>query len=128
MTYKITPENQKSIFEVEIWKKDDSTFKIIKNWRWGSVTVEEEPDLSNYDPDIGINVNEECYVVDCDLTDAEIDFEFSPDIDDELRMQLQKEWLENMDDGLTEMGWSEYQTECWLFGGLVIQRLEQETL
>lgn len=123
MPYKITPENKNSITEIEIWRKGTETFSIIRNWRWGNVTVEENPDLSDYDPENGINVNDECFVIDTELDGAEIDFEFGDDIPEEIRPQLIRVWTDEMDDGLVQLGWEVYETECWFYGELEIKEI-----
>lgn len=120
MAFRISPTNKNSIIEIEKWINDESQLYIEKIWRWGTITTEEKPDLTGYDPLVGINVNESFYVVDSDLTNAEIDIRFSADITEDLKTIILKEWFENMDDGLIKSGWSEYETECWLIGELEV--------
>src|ERR1700741_303475 len=56
--WKISPQEHNSIKEVHVWKKANSTFRFSEEIHHGHVLVVEKPDLSKYDPGVGVNVYE----------------------------------------------------------------------
>src|SRR5438045_2746701 len=56
--WKIRPQEHNSMQEVHVWKKGNSTFQFLEEVHYGHVLVVEKPDLSKYDPVVGVNVYE----------------------------------------------------------------------
>jgi hypothetical protein len=59
MPYRIITLEKKNIIETNEWKKGDHYITISTTWRTGSAEIEEQPDLSTYDPEVGIIISEE---------------------------------------------------------------------
>jgi hypothetical protein len=57
--WKISPENNQSVVEIDIWKKGDLKIEFLKVYRSGWIIVDQLPDLSGYNPDQGVNILEE---------------------------------------------------------------------
>jgi hypothetical protein len=68
--WKISPENNSSIAEIDVWKKDDLTIEFVKLYRSGWIIVGEKPDLSGYDPVAGLDIYEEFEFIDQQLDDG----------------------------------------------------------
>jgi hypothetical protein len=57
--WKISPEISQSILKIDTWKKGDLTIEHLNVYRSGWIIVDQQPDLSGYNPDEGINIFEE---------------------------------------------------------------------
>jgi hypothetical protein len=57
--WKISPEISQSVLQVDTWKKGDLKIEHLKIYRTGWIIVDQQPDLSGYNPDEGINIFEE---------------------------------------------------------------------
>lgn len=124
---------KKSCEEHTIWTKDNRSFKIIQGYRWGTWTIETSDDkppqgLDAANPE-GINMND--YSGDNAKNGTEFvsmddgwmgDFEFDEDeFTEEEQEQIQELWDEDFDSGLESAGWTNWDTEAWLFGPLEIK-------
>ena len=124
MPYKITPEFKKNVTEVEVWKKDDQYLKRIHGWRWGEYIAEEEPGLSGYDPEEGIDVlsldGEQG-----DLDDGQYEeWEFPEGMDEEDQQRILDAWESDWHEGITDLGWEEWESELWFRGPLNVEEVE----
>ena len=124
--------HKKSCEEHIIWIKDNRSFKVIQGFRWGTWTIETTDDnppegLDATNPE-GINLND--FFGDNAQNGAELismddgwygDFEFDDDeFTEEEQEALRDLWDEDQYSSLEEAGWSNYDTEAWLFGPLQI--------
>jgi hypothetical protein len=57
--WKISPEISQSVLQIDTWKKGDQKIEHLKIYRTGWIIVDQQPDLSGYNPDEGINIFEE---------------------------------------------------------------------
>jgi len=125
MPYKIYPVFNKNVTEIEIYKKGDEYLKRIQRWRWGEYFAEEKPDLSDYDPDSGIDVN----TLDGeqgDLGDSQYEeWQFPSGMDEEDQQKIHDAWEEDWHDGITGLGWEEWETELWFHGPLDVEVMEE---
>ena len=126
MPYKITPEFKKNVTEIEVWKKGDQYLKRIHGWRWGEYIAEEEPDLSGYDPEEGIDVlslNGE----QGDLDDGQYEEWLFPEgMDEEDQQRILDAWESDWHEGITDLGWEEWESELWFRGPLNVEEVEDE--
>jgi len=63
---------------VDIWKKGDLTIEHLKVYRSGWIIVDQLPDLSDYNPDEGINIFEEFEFEEHQLLDGSEETSFFP--------------------------------------------------
>ena len=125
MSFKISTQEKKNVTEVEVWTKDGETLKHSIGWRWGSVMVDEEPDLSDYDPVNGIDVY---YEWGADLIGYDDscweDWEYPESWTDEDKQKFIEAWEEEGLDAPLNLGWNESDTELYFYGPLDIEELE----
>ena len=57
--WRISPEISQSVVDVDIWKKGDLKIEHLTVYRSGWIIVDQLPDLSEYNPDEGVNIFEE---------------------------------------------------------------------
>jgi hypothetical protein len=57
--WRISPEISQSVLQIDTWKKGDLKIEHLKIYRTGWFIVDQQPDLSGYNPDKGINIFEE---------------------------------------------------------------------
>jgi hypothetical protein len=126
MPYKVSPLNKKSVTEVEKWTKDGETLKHSIGWRWGTVIVQEKPDLSEYDPEtetIDVYSDWDCELDSCDDGCWE-EWEYPDSWTEEDIEKFQEAWEEEWHEAPTSMGWQEDDTELWFSGPLEITEIE----
>jgi hypothetical protein len=76
--WKISPEISQSVVDVDIWKKGDLTIEHLKVYRSGWIIVDQLPDLSDYNPDEGVNIFEEFEFEEHQLLDGSEETSFFP--------------------------------------------------
>ena len=57
--WRISPEINQSVLQIDTWKKGDLKIEHVKVYRTGWIVVDRLPDLSAYNPDEGVNIFEE---------------------------------------------------------------------
>lgn len=124
MIYKISPLNKKSVTEIETWTKDGETLRHSIGWRWGSVTMQEKPNLNDYDPNVGIDVYSKwnCELDSCNDGCWE-DWEYPDNWTEEDIEKFQESWEEEWHEAPLSLGWTEDDTELWFSGELEIKEL-----
>lgn len=126
MAYKVSPLNKKSVTEVETWTKDGEVLKHSIGWRWGSVIMDEKPDLSEYDPDnesIDVYSEWDCSLDSCDDGCWE-EWEYPASWTDEDKEKFEEAWEEEWHEAPLNMGFEEGDTELWFTGELEITEIE----
>ena len=119
--WKISPQEHNSMKEVHVWKKGNSTFQFSEEIHHGHVLVVEKPDLSKYDPDVGVNVYEAFNVFEFELSESwSGNPEFSDDISEEERDRLWNLWREEGESGLMDEGWR-LDVDTWFYGPLLVE-------
>jgi hypothetical protein len=101
--WKISPENIRSVVELDIWKKGDLTIEFAKVYRSGWIIVNQLPDLSGYNPAEGINIFEEFEFDEHQLDDgSQADSVFPNELPSEERERL----INLSESELAEEGWT----------------------
>jgi len=119
--WKITPQEHNSMQEIYVWKRENSTFQFSEEIHSGYVLVVEKPDLSNYDPDVGVNVYEAFDVLEYEFSESwSGNPEFSDDIAEEERDRLWNLWREEGESGLINEGWR-LDLDTWFYGPLLVE-------
>jgi hypothetical protein len=124
MPWKISNAEKKNVTETEIWKKGDQYLKHHTGWRWGSWLIEDRSELDGYDPEAGIDMNTidgETISMDDGVWD---EWEFPEGMSQEDQDEIIAAWDEDWHDGITNLGWDEWETEVWLRGPLDIEEAE----
>ena len=133
--WSITPENKKSVEEIEIWYKDGMTVRRTTVFRGGTFTVETSDDEmpEDIDPENPDGINMYDYFSDNAENGAELDnlwdgcycdFEWPDDMPEEERARLEELWEEDSYSGWENEGWSNNETECWFHGPLEIVKTD----
>jgi hypothetical protein len=118
--WKISPREHNSMKEVYVWKRENSTFQFSEEIHSGHVLVAEKPDLSNYDPDVGVNV-EAFEVLEYEFSESwSGNPEFSDDVSEEERDRLWSLWREEGESGLMDEGWR-LDLDTWFYGPLLFE-------
>jgi len=121
-TYSISTLYKKSSEERSFWFKDKMTAIKTEGYRWGTFTKEcdEHPDI-DLDNEDGYEVyGDEWELV--DLSDGCWgDWEWPEDMPEEERERLQTLWEEEWYEGLEGEGWTQDETEVWLYGPLLLK-------
>lgn len=125
MTYKISNGYKKSIVETEIWTNDaGEELKHITVWRWGNWTTEGEPDLSDYDPEVGCDPYDLAEEIELgDMSDGDGDWEFPDSWDEEKRDEFLEAWDEEWHEAPEKFGFTEQDTEYWISGPLEVEKI-----
>ena len=125
MSYKISTIEKKSVTQREIWVKDGRQAVYEIGWRWGYVFVPEKPDLSNYDPVVGVDPYSEWEVEDHSFDDGcWAEWEYPDDMTEEEQEAFDTAYDEEGDDGLMALGWQIDDTEYRFTGELEVQKVE----
>ena len=125
MRYKISTIEKKSVTQREIWTKDGREAVYEIGWRWGYVIVNEKPDLSNYDPVVGIDPWNEWDVEDHSLDDGcWAEWEYPDDMTEEEQEEFDDAYNEDYDDGIMALGWEQDDTLYRFTGELEVEEVE----
>lgn len=125
MSWNISTVEKKSVTQREIWVKDGREAVYEIGWRWGTVTVPNKPDLSNYDPVVGIDPFSEWDVEDHSFHDGcWSDWEYPDDMTDEEREEFETAYDEEGDDGIYALGWQIEDTEYHFSGELSVEEID----
>lgn len=130
----VSTEHKKSVFEHELWQKDDWVIRRITGYRWGTYLIETDDDnppvLDQTDgPSAdGVDMNNTEYNYDLDnLSDGWYeDFIWPDEMPEEEQDRLLAIWEEDGYGGWEEEGWDQYDTEVWFHGPLLIEKHEEE--
>lgn len=122
-TWKVTPENKKSVIERNYFTKDDNTVMVETGWRWGEFLVTTEGDDP---PDIESGVD----ILNCGYESemVETDDGCWTEIDTDECNEETTEWLDEFfDEGnswldLAEHGWEQTENEMIIDCDLIIER------
>jgi hypothetical protein len=119
--WKLIPQEHNSMQEAHVWKKGNSTFQFSEEILHGHVLVVEKPDLSKYDPDVGVSIYEAFGVLEYVFSESSSgNPEFSDDISEEERDRLWNLWREKGESGLRDEGWI-LKVDIWFYGPLLVE-------
>ena len=117
----ITNLHKKNAVERQFWSKDGVTVIKDEGFRWGTWSCEsdEKPDIDLNNPD-GYEVYSTDY--DWQLEDMNdgcwVEWTFPDDMDEEEQERIQALWEEDWYEGMEGAGWSNDETEHWIYGPL----------
>ena len=117
--WKITNLHKKNAVERQFWIKDGVTVIKDEGFRWGIWTCEsdEQPDIDLDNPD-----GYELMTTDYDWEMEEMNdgswvvWGFPADMPEEEQEHIQELWDEDSFEGLESDGWSNDETEHWIYG------------
>jgi len=134
--WNVETANKKAVEEHELWQKDDMVIRRITGWRWGAWTVTTEDDeppefvMDSGPSGDACNINEDwpdnVESVELDTLDDGVydDIIFPDDMSEDEQVRLEQLWEDDPYNGWEEDGWYHYDTECWVWGELDIDRVE----
>ena len=126
MAWKISPKYKKSVTEVELFKNGSRYITRRHGWRWGYVIVDEKPDLSDYDEDVGADSS-------CDFGDiidqgqddgCWEDWVYPDDMEEKEREEIEEAWAEDWHDGVEALGWESWESEMLFEGPLDVEEVD----
>ena len=124
MPYKVSNLEKKRVTEIEIWKKGDQYLRRTHGWRWGYWLIEDRAELDDYDPEAGIDMN----LLDGELLELDDgqyeEWEYPQGMSAEDQEALEQAWEEEWHEGITNLGWEEWETEVWVTGPLEITEVQ----
>ena len=124
MPYKVSNLEKKRVTEIEIWKKGDQYLKRTHGWRWGYWLIEDRAELDDYDPEAGIDMN----LLDGELLELDDgqyeEWEYPQGMSAEDQEALEQAWEEDWHEGITNLGWEEWETEVWVTGPIEITEVQ----
>ena len=93
-------------------------FQRIQFWSRGEISLSERPDLSNYDPQKGINLYDTFEFDDWSFEDGHHEWLFPDSMSAEDKTKI----VEIDEEGdLTEHAWEVIESETWFHGPLVVE-------
>jgi hypothetical protein len=121
--WKLQNYDKKSAVERQFWYKNGMCIIKEEGYRWGSWTCEsdERPvlDLNNLD-----GWEQYSQDIDWDMYEMSdgcwVDWTFPEDMPEEERERIEELWNEEFFDGLEGDGWSNDDTEYWIYGPLLL--------
>jgi hypothetical protein len=123
-TWIITNQHKKNAVEKQFWYKDGKTVIKEEGFRWGrwSCESDEVPEIDLENPD-GYEVGFTDYEWEMDemVDGCWVEWTFPDDMSDEEREEIENAWNEEFYEGLEELGWSNDDTEYWIYGPLMIE-------
>lgn len=133
MPWKLSTVAKKQITEKSYWSNSEGErICQIVGWRWGHIIFENEPDISEYDPEfdqIDVNsIDDAGDVLDFETMDGcYSEWEFPEGMDEEEQQRLIDLYDEDYDDGLATAGWYPDDTELWFAGELELEEIPERT-
>lgn len=126
-TWHISNLHKKNAVERQFWVKDGVTVTKDEGFRWGVWSCEsnEQPDIDLFNPE-----GYEVLVTDYDWELVEMDdgcwveWTFPDDMPEEERERIQALWDEDWYEGLEGDGWSNDETEQWIYGPIKLVNLD----
>lgn len=126
--WKITNSHKKNAVERQFWVKDGVSVIKEEGYRWGVWTCEsdQQPDIDLDNPD-----GYELMSTDHDWEMQEmidgcwVEWVFPDEIDEQEQERIQELWNQDSFEGLESDGWSNDETEHWIYGP--IKLVNQET-
>ena len=122
--WKISPVEKKSAIEFEHFMKDDQEIVYETGWRWSTCTSKEKPDLTNYDPEEGINVYDQEWELEESSDSCWSEWNFPDDMSDEEKSEIQDAWGDDWHEGIEKLGWDNTDTHLVYYGELEVTEVE----
>jgi hypothetical protein len=134
--WKVSTQDKKSVEEHELWHKDGREIRRVTGFRWGTWTVETEgttpPEFTLCEVPGGngavdsVNMYDNGYETELESMDDGWyeDVKYPDDMDDEEQERMTQLWNEDYYDGWEGKGWTQTETEAWVWGLLDIEKIE----
>lgn len=120
-TWKLTNYHKKNAVERQFWTKDGITVSKDEGFRWGVWTCEsdERPDIDLANPE-GMEVLFGDYDWEMQemIDGCWLEWTFPDDMPEQEQERIQALWDEDWYDGMEGDGWSNDDTEQWIYGPL----------
>ena len=117
--WRISPEISQSVVDVDIWKKGDLKIEHLTVYRSGWIIVDQLPDLSEYNPDEGVNIFEEFEFEEHQLLDGSEETSIFPK---ELPAEERGRLLALSEEELVNEGWT-IESATRFSGPLVVEEV-----
>jgi hypothetical protein len=121
----IVSTTEKKKVEEKVFFSDDNGRKItlIIGWRDGKVWCDDEPDLSDYDPEEGSDMSLLVEYSDEEESDGwffEVEVTVG-EVSDEEKSNIEDAWNNSLEDGMKTIGWNWSDRELWFYGELDVE-------
>jgi hypothetical protein len=121
----IVSTTEKKKVEEKVFFSDDDGRKItlIIGWRDGKVWCDDEPDLSDYDPEEGSDMSLLVEYSDEEETDGwffEVEVT-AGEVSSEEKSKIEDAWNNSLEDGMKTIGWNWSDRELWFYGELDVE-------
>lgn len=126
-TWKITNYHKKNAVERQFWIKDGVTVIKDEGFRWGTWTCEsdERPDIDLANPD-GYDVFSSD--LDWEMQDMNdgswVEWSWPDDMPEQERERVQALWDDDWYEGMEDDGWSNDETEHWIYGPIELTNMD----
>jgi hypothetical protein len=122
--WKITNSHKKNAVERQFWRKDGIVVTKDEGFRWGTWSCEsdETPDIDLSNPD-GFEVlfyDDHEWEMEDMVDGCWVEWSFPEDMPEEERERIQALWDENWYEGMESDGWSNDDTEHWIYGPITL--------
>ena len=102
--------------------EDGREITLVIGWRTGKVWCEEEPDLSDYDPETGADMSMLTEYTDEEQEDGwSFDVESESEISDEEKAEIETAWMDGLEAAMSDIGWEWTDRELWFYGPLEVE-------
>lgn len=103
-------------------ESDGRNIMLIIGWRWGKVWCEDEPNLSEYDPEEGADISILTEYLDEEQNDGWFfEIESDDEITDEEKSEIAEAWNNGLEDAMRDIGWAWSDRELWFYGPLEVE-------
>lgn len=126
-TWKITNLYKKNAVERQFWTKDGITVTKDEGFRWGIWTGESEErpniDLKNSDG-FEVLIDDVEWEMEEMIDGCWVEWNFPEDMPEEEQERIQALWDENWYEGMEEDGWTNDDTEHWIYGPIQLTNVD----
>lgn len=122
--YIVSTQEKKRVEEKVFFnhESDGRNITLIIGWRNGKVWCEDEPDLSEYDPEEGADMAFLVEYVDEEQDDGWFfEVESDNEITDEEKAEIEEAWNNGLEDAMRDIGWEWNDRELWFYGPLEVE-------
>lgn len=104
-------------------ESDGRSITLIIGWRNGKVWCEDEPDLSEYDPEEGADMSMLTEYSDEEQDDGWFfEIESDDEITDDEKSAIESAWNNGLEDAMKDIGWEWTDRELWFYGPLEVDQ------
>lgn len=128
-TWRIQNYHKKNAVERQFWTKDGQTIIKDEGFRWGIWECEsdEKPNLDLDNPDGWESVSDDVDWEMIEMIDGSwVEWTFPDDMPEEEQERIQALWDEEWFEGMEGDGWSNDDTEHWIYGPLTLTNVDTQ--